>query len=196
MKTKVSVPVHGLGQGQQIQVNFPLYCVYCCAPAGTRETIEVGGSKRSGHWEVSYKTQLMLPYCFKHAEVNERYRKLLKVVGLPVFLIAAISWFFLMMPFKSLVENLPINIIFVPLIFPCISNLIVGMAAVLLFHGLLQLFVPAFRDVPSIFSDGALGVTIKLLVTKYGASRLEFQFTNKEHARAFAQVNEVVPAKA
>ncbi len=197
MRTKVNVPIHGFREtGQKIQVNFPQRCVYCGGPAETQVVVDVSGGKESHHTSVSYSAKLLLPYCLAHAMVNHQYKRLMKIIGFPVFLIVFIGWFFVMMPFASVMEKLPINIIFLPLIFPCIGNLLLGAAAIFLLHGILLLFFPKFREIPTVFQDGALGVTVKLNAAMHAATSLEFKFSNKEYAAEFAQLNETYPATA
>ena len=197
MSTKVNVPIRGLAEmGQKIEAKFPQRCIYCGGPVETQVLVDVSGGKQAHHRSVSYSAHLLLPYCLEHAAVNQRYKKLMAIIGIPLFLIVFIGWFFLMMPFGSLVKNLPGNIVLLPLIFPCIGNLILGLGAIVLLHGILLLVVPKFRQIPSIFQDGALGVTIKMSATMYGATGLEFKFSNEEYAADFARLNEVTqPAR-
>jgi hypothetical protein len=189
----VNVPIQGLGPGQKVEVNFPPRCIYCGRPAQTQVLVDVSGGRQTKYKSVSYSTKLLLPYCLDDAIVNHRYKRLMMVIGIPLFLIIFVGWFFLMMPFSALVKDLPGNIILVPLIFPCIGNGILAFAAIVLLHGILLLVFPKFRKIPFISEDGALGVTVKMHASMMGVSGLEFSFTNKDYAADFAQLNGVHP---
>lgn len=198
MKYKVVVPMHPgletLESGRQnIHVLFPQRCVYCDKPAETFQMIEVGGGKTVGKRTVNFSTQLLVPYCLDHSIVFNQYKKLMKIIGLPLFLIVFLGWFGLMFPFSDFVtEHLAnISIFFVPLIFPCIGNLILAFLAIVLLHFLLLLFIPKFRQIPGITEHGGLGMKVRMNASMYAINDLTFFFTNKAYAEEFANLNNV-----
>ena len=198
MKYKVVFPMHpGLEVfdtgHQKINVTFPQGCVYCDGPVETHQLIDLSGGATVGKQSVSFSTQLIVPYCLDHSIVFNKYKKLMKVIGFPLFLVVFLGWFAVMLPFGDLVgKYLPgINIIMIPLIFPCIGNLIVAFFFLILLHGLLLLFNPKFREIPFITENGGLGIKIKMNVGMYAINDLTFTFTNQDYAKEFAELNNV-----
>lgn len=200
MKHKVVVPMHpsleAMETGRQkIFVEFPQRCVYCDGPVDTFQLIDVSGGKTVGKRSSSFSTQLAVPYCLDHSIVFNNYKRLMKIVGLPIFLIIFLGWFgifFVLDPITEVLEHLPgINIIFIPLAFPCIGNFIVAFLSLLLLHGLLLLIKPIFREIPFFSADGGLGIKIKMNAGMYTIDDLTFSFTNKNYAQEFADANNV-----
>lgn len=200
MKHKVVVPMHpGLevfetGR-QKILVKFPQRCVYCDGPVETFQLIDITGGKTVGKKSSSFSTQLVVPYCLDHSIVFNNYKKLLKRIGIPLFLVIFLGWFAIW-PFMdgitAFMENLPgINLIFIPLMFPCLGNLIVAFLSLILLHGLLLLFIPKFREIPFITENGGLGIKINMNAGMYAINDLTFSFTNQDYAREFADANNV-----
>lgn len=178
---------------QTIQVAFPQRCVYCDKPSGTFQIIDVGGGQTVGKRSSSFSTQLVVPYCLDHSIVFNRYKKLLKGIGIPLFLIVFLGWFAMMMPFADFAEKyLPgFNLFLIPLIFPCIGNMILAFLAILLLHFILILFVPNFRQIPMITEHGGLGMKVRMNASLYAVNDLTFFFSNKDYASDFASLNNV-----
>ena len=198
MKYKVVVPMHpgieAFETGKQkINVSFPQRCVYCNIPSETFQVIDVSGGKSVGKRSSSFSTQLYVPYCFDHSIIFTKYKKIMKLVGIPMFLLVFVGWFIVMLPFGELVEKyLPgINIIFIPLIFPCIGNLILAILSILLLHFFLVMVNPKFRQIPSIMESGGLGIKVKMNTSLSTVNDLTFFFSNENYAREFAELNNV-----
>ncbi|MEL7644644.1 MAG: hypothetical protein AAGU04_00050 [Anaerolineaceae bacterium] len=198
MKYKVVVPMSPSLQAfetgrQSLPVNFPQRCVYCNKPVETYQIIDLSGGKTVGKRTASFSAQLHVPYCLDHSIVFSKYKKLLSAIGLPVFLVVFIGWFFLFTPLTEFGNALPpgLNFLLLPLIFPCIGNLILGFLAIILVHFLLLLFEPKFRQVPFVTNDGGLGFTVQMKTSMYAVNSLEFAFTNRDYAGEFADANHV-----
>lgn len=198
MKYKVVVPMNPNLQAfetgrQSLQVNFPQRCVYCNKPVETHQVIDLSGGKTVGKRTASFSAQLHVPYCLDHSIVFSRYKKLLGAIGLPVFLIVFIGWFFLFKPLTTFGNTLPsgLNFLLIPLIIPCIGNLILGFLAFILVHLLLLLFEPKFRQIPFVTEEGGLGLTVNMKTSMYAINSLDFTFTNRDYAAEFAAANHV-----
>ena len=198
MKYKVVVPMNPNLQAfetgrQTLQVSFPQRCVYCNKPAETYQVIDLSGGKTVGKRTASFSTKLQVPYCLDHSIVFSRYKKLLTAIGLPVFLVTFIGWFFLFKPITEFGDALPpeLSFLLIPLIMPCIGNLILGFLAIVLVHLLLLLFEPKFRQIPFVTENGGLGFTVNMKTSMYAIHSLDFSFTNKEYAAEFAKANQV-----
>lgn len=198
MKYKVVVPMHpdlkAMETGRQnLNIQFPPRCVYCNIPAETFQVIDISGGKTVGKRTADFSAQLFVPYCVQHSIIFSKYKKTMGFVGIPLFLIVFLGWFALMLPFGNMVDEfLPgINILFVPLLFPCIGNLILALVAFALLHYLLLLFNPKFRQIPSAFESGGLGMKVKMNTSLYTINDLTFFFSNQTYAKEFAELNQV-----
>ena len=200
MKYKVIVPMHpsleAMETGKQkIMVDFPQRCVYCDGPVETFQLIDISGGKTVGKRTTSFSTQLSVPYCLDHSIVFNNYKKLMKRIGIPLFLIVFLGWFAIFSfldPITEFMEHLPgLNIVFVPLIFPCIGNMIIAFLSLIFLHGLLLLLKPKFREIPFITENGGLGIKIKMNTSMYTIDDLAFSFTNHNYAQEFADANNV-----
>ncbi len=198
MKYKVVVPMNPSLQAfetgrQTLQVSFPQRCVYCNKPVETYQVIDLSGGKTMGKRTASFSTKLQVPYCLDHSIVFSKYKKLLSAIGLPVFLVVFIGWFFLFKPLTEFGSTLPpgLNFLLIPLIFPCIGNLILAFLAFIIVHLLLVLFEPKFRQIPFVTENGGLGFTVNMKTSMYAINSLDFSFTNKEYAEEFASANSI-----
>jgi hypothetical protein len=198
MKYKVVVPMHpgleAIETGRQtLQVNFPQRCVYCNGPVETHQIIDLSGGKTVGKRTASFTAKLLVPYCLDHSIVFSKYKKLLAAIGLQVFLIVFFGWFLLFQPLTEFGSSLPggVNIFLIPLIFPCIGNLILGFLALTLVHLVLLLFEPKFRQIPFLTENGGLGLRVEMKTSMYAINSLNFAFTNRDYAVEFAEANQV-----
>ncbi|MCJ7695488.1 MAG: hypothetical protein MUO40_08680 [Anaerolineaceae bacterium] len=197
MKNKVVVPITAgmdLEGRQTIPIVFPQRCVFCCGRCETYTIVDVSGGKSVGKRSTTFSTRMNLPYCLEHADIFSRYKKLLSSFGIPIFILVFVGWFFLMMPFGDMITAnvMPgIDMIFIPLMFPCIGNLIMAFLAISILHYLLILSNRNFRQVPFITQHGGLGVEIKLNTTMYSIEDVIFKFSNHEYASEFATLNGV-----
>jgi len=174
---RVIIPIHGYREaGQKYQVNFPGRCVYCGGPAETQLRVNLLSDAQAQRQRVWYSTTLQLPYCIEHATLSDQYKKqyekLMSIIVIAVILIAIVGWN---------LTNLPATTFLLPVM--------LGVAALFLLHRMLLKLFPKFREIPPLFREGALGVTIKLIVSKDAATGLELKFSNEEYAAKFAQLN-------
>lgn len=178
VKTSVSIPIIGSRwMSQNVQVKFPLQCVYCGRQVETQVLVDLYNSAQAGGKKVDFSIKLNLPYCHEHAALSARYSKqyerLMTLLVIAVLLIAIVAWNISSMPTESFL---------VPVVF--------GAVAIALTHKISVAINPKFRDIPALFQQGALGVTIKLHVIGSAGIRLDFQFSNADYAAAFALLND------
>jgi hypothetical protein len=132
---------------------------------------------------VDYAMTLNLPYCHEHAALGARYRKdyerVMAIIVIAAILIAIVGWNISDMPASSFL--LPVAL---------------GAAAIALAHKIVVTARPNFREIPALFQQGALGVRVKLNVTRSAATRLDFLFSNADYAAKFAQLNDATISPA
>jgi len=178
VKASVSIPIPGSRfAGQNVRVNFPSECVHCCGRAEEQVRVALYDSAQSRGKKVEYAITLNLPYCHEHASLGAQYKKdyerVMAIIVIAVILIAIVGWNISDMPASSFL--LPVAI---------------GAAAIVLAHKIVVSARPNFREIPALFQQGALGVRIKLNVTRSAATRLDFFFSNADYAAKFAQLND------
>jgi len=177
VRSRVDLPVLDSGKPfRNVNVNFPRQCIYCNKPVETWIETDVSSELQTRNRRAYYSAKLQMPYCREHETCYQQYKRK-HGVWLAVLAIVVLLLF---------VGGYLLTAHFTKYGFFMLLAFCVGIIAVL--DKVLIYTIPRFREIPTWFQHGALGVTVKIESAISGA-RLEFNFTNKEYAAEFARLN-------
>lgn len=177
MSVSVTIPIRGTREtGQRVRILFPKHCVYCNGPMQTKVKVGLWSQAALRRRSPFYYSYLDLPYCLEHArqgsKARRQYETLMLAFALGISGLALLLWALARAPVLSVV---------IPLI----------LAAGLLYalHLLLVSVNPTFREIPTLFGVGALGVTVRMRSIGEASASLELTFLNEIYADEFQHLN-------